>query len=211
MALYLLRHGQTDMNLERRMQGRTDTELNEEGRSQAAALAKEIEKLNLNPKVIYSSPLKRARDTAKIALGVSEEDLVTAEELIEISFGPYELRKRDSLTKDVEEAIFLKPGITPIPEGVESFYDLMERSANFINMIREKYSPEDTVICVSHGSLIQSIIMNIMGTPIEEFWETFKIKNCCFLRVDLDPEDFSFSGDRIETVFEGYKLKRKGL
>lgn len=211
MALYLLRHGQTDMNVERRMQGRTDTELNDEGRNQAAGLAKEIEKLNLNPKVIYSSPLKRAKDTAKIALGVSEDDLVIAEELIEISFGPYELQKRDSLSKDVEEAIFIKPGIIPIPEGVESFFDLMERSAGFVNMIREKYSPEDTVVCVSHGSLIQSVIMSITDTPIEEFWETFVIKNCCLLKVDLDPEDFSFGGDRIETVFEGYSLKRKVL
>lgn len=211
MALYLLRHGQTDMNIERRMQGRTDTELNDEGRNQAAGLAKEIDKLNLSPKIIYSSPLKRAKETAKIALGVSEEDLVIADELIEISFGPFELAKRSSLPKDVEEAIFLKPGITPIPEGVESFFDLMERSAGFVNMIREKYSPEDTVICVSHGSLIQSIVMNITDTPIEEFWETFIIKNCCLLRVDLDREDFSFSKDRIETVFEGYSLKRKAL
>lgn len=211
MALYFLRHGQTDMNLERRMQGRSDTKLNEEGRSQARALAVEIDKLNLNPRVIYSSPLIRAKETAKIALGVDEEDLVTAEELIEISFGPFELKERSSLPLDVEEAIFLKPGITPIPEGVESFYHLMERSAGFVNMIREKYSQEDTVICVSHGSLIQSVIMNILGTPIEEFWESFKIKNCCLLRVDLNPEDFSFRGDKIETVFEGFSLGRKVL
>lgn len=211
MALYLLRHGQTDMNVERRMQGRSDIELNDEGRSQAKGLAKEIEKLNLNPQIIYSSPLKRARDTAKIALGVEEDDLVIADELIEISFGPYELMERYSLPKDIEEAIFLKPGITPTPEGVESFFDLMERSSGFINMIREKYSPEDTVVCVSHGSLMQSVIMKITGTPIEEFWESFKLKNCCLLRLDLDSEDFSLRGDKIETVFEGFSLGRKVL
>lgn len=208
MALFFLRHGQTDMNLMRRMQGHADIELNLEGEHQAELVRKEIEKLGLRFDKVYSSSLKRALKTACIASNLPQEEIIISDDIIEICFGPYELQERDSLEPDIEKAIFLKPGITPIPYGVESFHHLMKRAGDFVNKIRRD-CPEENVLAVSHGSLIQSVIMNTLGTPIEEFWETFKIKNCCLLKVVLDKEDFSFRSDSIETVFSGFSLKRK--
>lgn len=209
MALYLLRHGQTDMNLERRMQGHADIELNEEGENQARLVREEIEKLGISFDKVYSSGLKRALKTACLATGLSEDRIEIRDELIEICFGPYELHARDSLPLEIEEAIFLKPGITPIPEGVESFPHLMKRAGDFVNRIRKEHLPEEDILVVSHGSLIHSVIMNTFGTPIEEFWESFRIKNCCLLKDNLDREDLSFKRDKIETVFPGFSLKRK--
>ena len=67
MLLYVVRHGKTVWNLEHRVQGITDIELCEEGRMTARAISEEVR--NLNVDVVISSPLSRARETAKILVG----------------------------------------------------------------------------------------------------------------------------------------------
>ena len=64
--LYILRHGKTDWNAAFKLQGRTDIELNEEGRKMAAKAAKEAECIDFD--ICFSSPLKRAYETARIVL-----------------------------------------------------------------------------------------------------------------------------------------------
>lgn len=88
MDLYFIRHGQTDWNNLKLIQGRSDIELNEVGVSQAIKLRDNLSKLNFDK--IYSSPLKRALQTAKVAS--LSDDIVIIDEFIERNFGYFESR-----------------------------------------------------------------------------------------------------------------------
>ena len=70
LRIYLARHGQTDWNFEGRLQGTTDTELNATGRQQASELAERLKGIHLD--AVYSSALRRSRDTAEVARGVAQ-------------------------------------------------------------------------------------------------------------------------------------------
>ena len=67
MNIYVIRHGQTPWNVERRLQGRSDTDLNEIGREMAIETGKAFQKVHFD--VVFTSPLKRARETAELFLG----------------------------------------------------------------------------------------------------------------------------------------------
>ena len=81
MAIYYTRHGQTDWNLDYKIQGRKDISLNETGRKEAEELRIKIQDIPLD--IIYSSPLKRAYETAEIARGDRDIPLLTDNRLAE--------------------------------------------------------------------------------------------------------------------------------
>ena len=90
MKIWITRHGQTKLNKEHLMQGRTDEPLNETGFSQAKAARKMIGDVTFD--AVYASPLRRAVDTAVIIGNVPEKDVIIDPRLIEVDFGKYELR-----------------------------------------------------------------------------------------------------------------------
>ena len=85
MELYLIRHGETDWNKQKRMQGQTDIPLNEYGRKLAHITAEAISDIDFD--IVYSSPLIRAKETAEILTGGRNIHITTDERLKEISFG----------------------------------------------------------------------------------------------------------------------------
>lgn len=88
MTLVLWRHGQTDYNLEGRIQGRVDIPLNDIGRDQAASAAPDL--VALNPAAIFSSPLERARQTAEVLASAIGLGVHVDNRLAERSFGRWE-------------------------------------------------------------------------------------------------------------------------
>lgn len=119
MNLYIVRHGQTDINLEKRAQGRKDKPLNEVGITQAIELKKKFEKEGLKFNDVYSSPQERAIQTAKII--TSDGDVI-----IDKRLDVYNLDSADGmLMKDVKIT-----GTVPdmsIYEGVESLEEYKSR------------------------------------------------------------------------------------
>ena len=90
MDIYLLRHGETDWNKKRLLQGHTDIPLNEKGRAQVDDTVRRLSELGVRMDTIVSSPLKRARETAEIAahrLDYLKEKIVVEELLMERGFG----------------------------------------------------------------------------------------------------------------------------
>ena len=88
MELYIIRHGKTIWNAEKRLQGRTDIELNQEGKEKAVALGKKLKDIPFD--LIYSSPLKRAFTTASLIKGERNIKIITDERLTELCFGEQE-------------------------------------------------------------------------------------------------------------------------
>lgn len=151
-TLSLVRHGQTDWNKQHRIQGSTDIPLNETGREQARLLAHEL--IDDEPwDGIYTSPLIRARETARIiatVLGLPEP--TTESRIVERCFGEVE-----GLTD--EERVGAYPIGSVVP-GSESREALRERGVAAINAIADAH-PAKRLIVVSHGGVLGQILRHI--------------------------------------------------
>ena len=144
----LLRHGQTDWNIDMRLQGISDIPLNETGHNQAKLVAQILGGGNWEH--VISSPLSRAKDTARYvadALGLAE--ITVHELLLERSFGDAE----GSSYEDWKER--LQAGIHAA--GAESIEELEERVNLLLNELAVIYAGK-TVLAVSHGALIRKLI-----------------------------------------------------
>lgn len=145
--LGLLRHGQTDWNIDLRLQGSTDIPLNETGKDQAFAAAEVLQPEDWD--VVLASPLSRAKDTAEIVADKLGMRVVIVPELIERSFGTAEGLDHASWRKLYESHV-------PI-EGLESLEDLRARTNLLLDLIANEYSGQ-RVLAVSHGAFIRKVL-----------------------------------------------------
>ena len=144
-SFYYLRHGETDWNKERRMQGSTDIPLNATGVEQAHK-AKEALR-NCTVQTICCSPLSRAYDTAVIVNAVLRAKLVVVEKLTECSFGVLEGEIRGNWYQDWRNGM-------EMPEGVDVYGEFIERALAGIN---ESLSKEGPVLIVGHGGVYWAV------------------------------------------------------
>ncbi|WP_194192574.1 histidine phosphatase family protein [Clostridium chrysemydis] len=100
-TIYLTRHGQTEWNIEKRLQGRGNSSLTKDGIDRAKELRERIKEIELD--VIYSSPIERALHTANIIKGEKQLEVITEDGLMEMCFGDYEGRKTDEVMKENPE------------------------------------------------------------------------------------------------------------
>jgi broad specificity phosphatase PhoE len=145
--LGLLRHGQTDWNIDLRLQGSTDIPLNDTGRTQARLAAASLNREDWD--VIISSPLSRAKDTADIVALELGMNVVIVPELIERSFGVAEGLDHASWRKLYESH--------QVIEGLESLEDLRTRTVQLLDLIANEY-PGQRVLAVSHGAFIRKVL-----------------------------------------------------
>lgn len=158
--LTLVRHGQTDWNLARRIQGSTDIPLNETGRADARTAAERLE--GTTHHAIYSSPLLRARETAEIIashLGLGAPVLVP--DIREREFGEGE----GMLVSEYMQTY--GDWLAPVP-GAETLDEVAERSMSALDAIardsRRRSTPvAESVIVVAHGGVIRSLISHVSG------------------------------------------------
>lgn len=164
LRIYLARHGQTDWNAERRLQGHTDIELNETGRRQAAELAARLEGISLD--AIYSSQLRRSRDTARVVAG--ERPVVSLAELNEQMLGEFEGAYLDG--RDPEAvAEFERRSADPKDTmgGGESIEQHLARVAKAFDQIRGRH-PSGQILIVGHGGTNTQILRALLGLGFEE-------------------------------------------
>ena len=161
--LYFVRHGETEWNRARRIQGRTDVPLNAAGRAQAAAIAARLRQLVDGAEAVdfYSSPLGRARQTMAAILtefGVPEDRAHYEERLVERSFGAF-----DGLTWREMFAAGIDPDRDPAtyhdwrPEGGESFADVAERVGAWLSGVHRP------AIVVSHSGVSRALRGLLLG------------------------------------------------
>lgn len=173
MKIYVMRHGQTDWNAERRVQGRTDIELNETGIEQAENAREEFSKYDIN--LIISSPLKRAIKTAEI---VSKENvpIIIDERIVERCFGD-------------------KEGICPHNEpnlpkknfwdytanlgdwNVEPVQELCKRVWGLLDEVKEQHNDKN-VLLVTHGGTTKAINAYFEGIAADGVIPNVGIENC---------------------------------
>lgn len=167
MLLYLLRHGETAWNAERRIQGISDTPLNDVGRAQAAALVKALKDRPIE--FIVTSPLQRARETASILAEALSVPIEEAPGLAEMNQGAFEGKKIEEL-REAHNGFFDRWAETPadvrMPDG-ETLGELQERAWAAIEQLRERYAGR-TLIAVSHNLAISTILCRVLGMELNQ-------------------------------------------
>lgn len=156
MALYFVRHGQTDWNKEKRLMGVADIEMNEAGRAEAGQTRDTLRPLGFA--AVISSPLKRAIQTAEIiAEAHPDTPVVVAEELRERDFGAYEGRVNDG------NYFGLWDYDNNDPQGGETPQELCARIFPFIDKVSNDYKGD--VLLVAHGGVGLAVEAYFRGIP----------------------------------------------
>ena len=172
MKLLLTRHGQTDWNIEGKVQGITDTELNQTGIKQAEETREKL--LNEKIDVIITSPLKRAKNTAEIIGKNRAIPIIIDDEIKERFFGKLEGKTRKEF--DFDELWNYK--LDKQYEDAESVGALFERVKGFLTKINENYK-DTTVLVVTHGGVAVPIRASLEGIPEGmEVLKGFGLDNC---------------------------------
>ena len=171
-TLLLARHGETDWNRELRIQGSSDTELNEAGRVQARALADELADVPLT--AVYSSDLRRARETAEIVAAGRTLDVRFDPDLRERSFGSWEGLTRAEVAErspDIEH------------HDGETDEQVRARVLAAVHRIVRAHPGED-VLVVSHGGALNALWHHALGERIERWG------NCAAYRLAFRDGEF---------------------
>ena len=189
-TLILARHGETDWNRDGRWQGHADRPLNELGREQAGALAATL--ADEPVAAVYSSDLRRARDTAAIVARTHGLGVEVDPRLREIDVGEWE-----GLTmREIERRY---PGYVerwppddgkPFPRG-ETYAAMGERVVRALTEIAERHA-EETVVVILHGGPIRSALAHAAGiTYAEQRERRGHLANCDVLRIAVQEGAFT--------------------
>jgi broad specificity phosphatase PhoE len=174
-VLYLARHGETDFNMKRIFQGRSDIPLNEKGLNQARALKKLLETVPLTR--AYVSPLNRAMTTASIVLEGRDIVPVVEGRLIEIDFGAWEaVPEVEVKERWVDDYLDYRTDMSRFrPQSGESAREAQIRAGEWWDEILEKFkSPDEHILVVAHQSLNAILACHVAGIGLEKAWEIFK-------------------------------------
>lgn len=163
--LFLVRHGETTDNAERRPRGQGHGALNELGLAQAGALGRRLAGVAFSH--LYSSDLHRAEQTAQAIARYSGHELHRCECLRERHFGIWqgvlwsEIR---ASYPDIWAAYHVGDPDAPIPGG-ESTRQLQQRSVECLEAIARRH-PGEQIVVVTHGGVINSLLRHTLGIPL---------------------------------------------
>lgn len=187
MRLIFVRHGETDWNASLRYQGHAQIPLNDRGRWQATRAA---ERLSSRPIAsIYASDLIRAWETATIIGKATQQTPQELSDLREIDVGhwqgltPAELEER---FPEHMQAYEHDPANT-IRLGGESYAQLQERALRAFHQMTEQHASGDTVVAVSHGGTIRTVVCHVIGLDLKRFGQMW-LDNGSITELELRPK-----------------------
>ena len=169
--LYLVRHGETDLNRDRRFRGMSDARLNEHGRLESHGAARMLSGLGIS--AVYASPVRRARETAEIIAGGIHAGVVINEGLIDIDYGEWQGLTVEEVQgrfgEGTLDAWLSDPGGFTFPGG-ESMANVGSRlEPALLGIVRE--NPGGTVAAVSHLAVLKVCFIVMMGVEFGWFWK----------------------------------------
>lgn len=166
--VYIVRHGQTDWNVEERLQGQADIDLNAKGRSEATGNGRRLAELISDPQDFdfVASPMIRTRHTMELvrqAMELPAQGYSTDPRLMEMNFGDWqgytiaEVEKRypgSTRGRVLDKWDFRPPG-----DAAESYQMLLERVRPFFRAL------EHRTVCVTHGGVIRALFRLVEKVP----------------------------------------------
>lgn len=168
--LILLRHGQTEYNATRRMQGQLDTDLSDVGRAQAQSAAQLLRTAGISR--ILSSDLTRAYDTATAVAEVLGIEITTDHRLRETNLGQWQGRTHAEVDGEIPGARALwRHDATWSPPGGESRVQVAKRARPVIDELMADFTEWDdtAVLVVAHGGTISALTSILLGLHVEQY------------------------------------------
>ena len=205
MKIYILRHGETEWNKLRRLQGRSDIPLDDKGEALARMTGEGMRRAGLFFDACVSSPLGRARRTAELVLGVESDNAASGhtqnrrevmgravpitldERIAEVNLGPWEghcmIDDPRFPKADPEAFVFFRsPELARVPEGAETYSEVIERTGAFLRDIAKQYQNDEgkpfNLLVSTHGCASRALLMNIDPVPLRDFWREKVPQNC---------------------------------
>ena len=180
--LILIRHGETNWNVEKRKQGRNDQPLNEKGAAQAKLAAGHV-KANYNIAKVWSSPLQRCSNTAALF----NLPVATSEHLLEIDYGEWE----GMLTAEIEAQFSPQTNGSADeldPPGGALRSNLPVRARHWIteSKITEQAKQDQDVVLIGHGGSMKGLLVALLDL-LDQAMNTLVINNCAVTVVDINP------------------------
>ena len=191
MRIYLIRHGQTDWNVAKKIQGSTDIPLNEMGKKQAGCLARGME--NRPVTRVYTSRLKRAYETG---LAIAESQKIKAEQipgLEEVGYGVWEGLTMEEIARQYPKELeqwYLSP-VDVAPPGGETQTEVYERCKKAVDRIMSE--TEGDVAIVSHGATVVFLLEYLLQGSREEDEEDIIVGNASISTIEYDPKTRQFT------------------
>lgn len=187
MKLYMVRHGETDWNKARRIQGQVDIPLNEFGRHLAEETGKGLSEISFE--ICISSPLSRAAETAELILGGRDIPLTKDSRIAEMAFGVWEgkccSKEGWNLPRSFRD-FFDAPERYKAPEGGEDFYMVRERLKAFLKELYQREDLKDkNILIATHGAALCGILNVMKNKPLSEYWGGGVHKNCAVTEVEV--------------------------
>jgi len=185
--LHLIRHGETDWNAEGRIQGQSDSRLNATGRAQARELRGQLCLADFDG--FFCSSSRRARETMEILLNHQAAAVQCMDALREIRLGPWEKQTKTDVISQYPQAFedFRKAPDRFRLAGAETFEDVRKRGVAAVRQIVSQY-PGSTVMVVSHGAIIKTILCHYANRPLRRLWDPPPLYNCARSIVAVDGE-----------------------
>ncbi len=203
---YFVRHGESESNRERIMQGRTPSPLTDRGRAQAHEAGLWFRGRSLD--CIVCSPLDRARDTAKaIAAAVGIRGLAVVEELTEIDIGIFTNMSLEQVRAryPAEHAAFLRESWEAVP-GAERAEELFTRAAAAWDRLFERFAAGSrNILAVTHSGFLQWIIRSTLG---HKAWMPLfnSSKNCCVSHMLVDNVPSEGPAEKPRSLYASWML-----
>ncbi len=186
VTLYITRHGQTEWNVQQRIQGWFDSPLTAYGKEQAQALCKRLAKTPFT--AAYSSPSGRALDTAKFILEGHQTPIFIKHELKEINVAEWQGMTLDKIAEKFPvqyDDYFYHAERFRSTEG-EDFFDVQARAQKLIEKLESKYTAEDNILIVTH-SIVKKVLINaFLQQPMDQLWTSPEIEGTSLTIVKLE-------------------------
>ncbi len=189
MRLYIVRHGETDWNKARKVQGFSDIPLNDFGRHLARETAEGMKDIPFD--LAYTSPLVRAKETAEIILAGRGIPVIESNGIKEMGFGEYEgmciSGKEKAAESEAFKKFFTDTGNFVPAKGGESIADIMDRTGQFLKELCEDPQLQGKRILLStHGAAMTALLNHIRGNlDAADFWKWQVPANCAVTIVDV--------------------------
>lgn len=192
MELYIVRHGETEWNKDKLLQGSTDIPLSDSGRRLAQLSGEALANTPFDR--IYSSPLHRAYETACLFRGKQKVEIITDDRLRELCFGDFEGQNMSELlaNQDLTFRYFFKqPHLYRAPKNGESLEHLCQRAASFMDeVILPLQNNCNRVMIVAHGALNKALMTYVKKHDLSQFWSGGLQKNCNVILLTLSNNHF---------------------
>lgn len=192
-TFYIVRHGETEGNVNKVLQGHADFPLTEEGIRQAQVLAKKFNSIKFDH--AFSSDLLRAKRTADIIALEHKLIVITRKLLRERTFGKLEGKSYDDYSNELKEAILRYEKLSEkekftfkFREDIESDEEIVSRFLTLLREVSLAY-PTKTVLVVSHGGMMRSLLIHL-GFGTYETLQPGAVKNLGYFKLESDGIDF---------------------